>query len=458
VKNLVAATFVKVAMVLSPSLADAESLVEAVRSAINTNPALDVATFETRASAYELLELKSEYQPRVSMFADLGAQRVDDPSSLSIEDNDETKFRREVGLNVDYMVFDGYRRANQVYSNAARLDANLYRLLDASETLSLNATEVYIDVVRHLRLKQAAEANLERHRQLAKRVRQQVDAGRLPVSDLLAAEDRVSASELVIIEVRRAGRNAEIRYKRIIGHERKGPVSISLAKKIPRSYEALLKAARENSYRIRVAGIEIERAEYERGIVNADIYPQVSLNAGVRKGWDVDGVSGTEDDVFLGFRMDWELSRGGRLERDRALIERKHKAFYERRVAMLEVEELAAQTWNSYISNTERARSLAGQLAANKSLLLQFDQEFEAGKRTLLDLLEGQRQTFDVEFLKVSAEAGLAFSTYRLLAAQSRLAQYFGVKPKGLALTPNFESRAKVAPRSVFQTTIPALD
>jgi adhesin transport system outer membrane protein len=226
-----------------------------VRSAVNTNPALDVATFETRATAYELLQLKSEYQPRVSVFANVGAQRVDDPVSLSAADNDDTKIRRELGVNLDYVIFDGYRRANQIYTNAARLDANIYRLLDAAETLALNATEVYIDVVRHLRLQQAAQANLVRHRQIRSRVREQVDAGRLPVSDLLQADDRVRAAELALIEVRQAGRDAEARYKRIIGHPRKGSVSITLAKKIPRSHEALLSAARENSFRIRVAGI-----------------------------------------------------------------------------------------------------------------------------------------------------------------------------------------------------------
>jgi adhesin transport system outer membrane protein len=178
----------------------------------------------------------------------------------------------------------------------------------------------------------------------------------------------------------------------------------------------------------------------------------------MRKGRDIDGVSGTEEDMFIGLQMEWEVSRGGKLERDRALVERRHKAFSQRRVAMLEVEQLAAQTWNSYISNSERARSLAGQLAANNALLVQFDEEFEAGKRTLLDLLDAERATFDVAFQKISAEASLAFSTYRLLAIQSQLAQYFGVEPKGIALTPTFESRAKVAPRSVFQTTIPPLD
>jgi outer membrane protein, adhesin transport system len=73
-------------------------------------------------------------------------------------------------------------------------------------------------------------------------------------------------------------------------------------------------------------------------------------------------------------------------------------------------------------------------------------------------VLEAERVRFDVEFEKLSADASFAFSTYRLLAVESRLAEHFGVEPANMPFEANFESRALAEPRSVFQTAIPALE
>ncbi|MCB1311743.1 MAG: hypothetical protein KDK29_07565, partial [Sedimentitalea sp.] len=87
-----------------------------------------------------------------------------------------------------------------------------------------------------------------------------------------------------------------------------------------------------------------------------------------------------------------------------------------------------------------------------------YGDEFLAGTRTLLDLLDAERSRFSVEFEKISADASYTFSGYRMLAAQSRLAAFYGVDPRGAALIPNFEERARVQPTSVFKTQLPPLE
>lgn len=445
-------------LAIAPVQGQSEPLGDAVRAALTTNPAIMAANAETRANAYELLKLQSEYQPVVSAFGEAGAQRVDDPASLNAADNGRTRFTREIGLEAELLLFDGHRRANLVYANAARVDGSIFRLLDASETMALNATEVYIDVARHLRLQEVGARNLARHRAIGAQVRDLVDAGRLPLSDRLQVEDRIRAAQLALIEVQRAGRDAEARYERIIGKRRKGAMSIPGVRDLPRSMTALVTAAVDNSYRVRVANIEIERAGYEKGAAEADRMPRVTLNAGVRRGVDIDGVAGAESDAFIGVRMRWILHQGGRKAQSRALAERKSKAISERNVAIREVREMAERTWNSYIANAERLRILNAQLSANQALVTQFQSEFDAGTRTMLDVLEVERARFDVEFEKVSADAALAFSSYRLLAAQSRLAHHFGAVASGSALIPDFQDRARARPASVFKTEIRPLE
>jgi adhesin transport system outer membrane protein len=450
--------FFAAALLLVPTLTKADSLRDAVRAAVTTNPSVHAASDEARASAYDLLKLQSEFQPELTLYGQAGARRLDDPASLAPGDNDERKFAREIGLNAQLVIFDGARRTNLVYANAARVDGNIFRLLDASETMALNATEVYIDVYRHLLLLDAARRNLARHVEIGKTVGDLVDGGKLPLSDRLQVDDRIRASQLVIVDIERRLRDADARYERIVGYKRRGGLSVPVAKVDVASLSQLLDTAVANSYRVRIAGIEIDRAAYERAVGEADRKPRITLDAGVRQGEDLDGVSGTETDTFIGLRMNWVLHKGGRSAESRALIERRNKAISERHVAIREVRELAERTWNAHQANLDRARLLDVQMAVNRRLVEQFETEFQAGARTLLELLEVERATFEVEFEKISADASLAFSRYRLLATQSRLARYFGVENANVALIPDFEERARDSMTSVFRTSIPELD
>ena len=265
-------------------------------------------------------------------------------------------------------------------------------------------------------------------------------------------------SQLVIIDIERRLLDADARFKRIVGRKRQGGLSVPVPRIHVGSLAQLLDAAVANSYRVRIAGIEIDRAEYEREAGEADRKPRITLNAGVRHGEDVDGVSGSETDTFVGLRMNWVLHKGGRSARNRSMIERRNKAISERHVTIRDVRELAERTWNAHQANLDRARLLDVQLAVNRRLVEQFVTEFEAGTRTLLDVLEVERATFEVEFEKISADASLAFSRYRLLAAQSRLARHFGVENANAALIPDFEDRARAKTTSIFRTSIPELD
>lgn len=450
------ATCLIVALLAIPAAAD--SLKEAVRAALTTNPALRAASAEARASAFDLLQLRGEYQPTLTATAEAGAQRIDEPSSSAGPSNGDTQFTRQASLEAEILLFDGFARANRVYANAARVDADIFRLLDASETMALNATEVYIDVYRHLLLQDVAQRNVTRHRQLANQVSQAVTAGRLPLSDRFAAQTRVRAAQLALLDVEQAGADAEARFARIVGRPRHGSMALPHFHVHLKSLSDLQETAIANSYRVRVAAKEIGQAEYDTRIVDAERQPRLTFNAGVSTGTNIDGGTGNETDAFVGVRLNWVIHKGGRQAQRNAAMAREQKAFAERQLAIRDVRELATRTWNSLRANRERAQLLGIQAGINRRLVAQYREEFEAGKRSLLEVLDVERASFDIEFERISAEASLAFSRYRILASQSLLAKHFGIARADTVLVPDFEERARVRPTDVFKTSIPPLE
>lgn len=361
------------------------------------------------------------------------------------------KHRDGVSFRAELVLFDGFRRSNLVYANAARVDGSIYRLLDASETLALNATEAYIDVYRHRVLLEVAKRNVETHVEIGRRVRELVEGGRLPFSDELTIDDRIRSAQLAQLDVERALRDANARYERVVGRAPSSGMSVPLAP-APSSLEALKTDAVNNSYRVQFARTQIDQSRFQAEAVLADRLPRVSLNANVDQDENRNGTTGSRRDESIGFGLSWTLYQGGRQAERNALAEQTSRALSEQAVAVREVTELAARTWNTYRTNLERSQRLEEQLRINRLIVEVYGDEFEAAKRTLLDLLEVERARFNVEFENVGARAGLAFSTYRALATRSQLAAHFGLQQSQLALEPTYQDRVRDNPTAIFRT------
>ncbi len=443
-------------MALCTSGAVAESLRDAVRFAVTTNPAVKATEADMRGAAYELLELRREFEPTVTVFAETGWQRVDDPSNLSTADNNIGKNRNQLGVRAEIVLFDGFRRSNLVYANSARVDGSIFRLLDASETLALNATEAYIDVYRHRILREVAKRNVVKHEEIGRRVRDLVQGGRLPYSDELTIDDRIRSARLALLEVERALRDANARYERVVGRAPSGRMTVPHAP-VPKSLQELTQASVTNSYRVQYTRTQIDQNRFMGEAILADRLPRLSVFAGVSRDKNRNGVTGTRNDESIGLGLSWTLYQGGRRAERSALAEQTSRAMSEQAIAVREVTELAARTWNTYQTNLERTRQLEEQLRINLLIVEVYGEEFEAAKRTLLDLLEVERARFIVEFETVGAQAGLAFSTHRALATQSKLASHFGLAKSDLAFAPNFQNLTKDNPLSIFDVSIEPL-
>lgn len=438
----------------------AESMKDAVRAAVTMNPTGQAGREDVRASALELLQLKEDYMPRLSLNGQVGAEYFDDPTRLTPADNKETRFAREIGVTAEVTLFDGYRRANRVYRNSARVDEAIFGLLDASETIALNAVEAYIDVIRHRSLMHVAEQNIRKHQKIARQVRELVQAGRLSSSDEFEIDERLLAARIARLEIQQALADANARYEAVVGHAPKNKMSIPQVRDLPDNKAHLVTTAVRENFRLRLADTRINQNKYETGIATSDELPQVNLRAGVRYGADLDGLGGNESDAFVGLQLNWDFYAGGRQARRAALNHRTAEETAKRAQIVRDVQELAARTWNSYTTNIERAILLDRQLSAARRTADQYEQQFLGGTRSLLDVLDAEQTYFNVRFEEISAEASLAFSQFRMLAAQSRLAGFFGARPADVPLIPNYEERARSSgrPASIFNTEIRALE
>lgn len=444
--------------VLISQNAHAASMGEAVRLAVENHPRGHAERANVRAVASELDESRRKYSPEVEIFGDIGRQRKSNPTATAVSGAGGTLTTREIGIRANYLIFDGYERANSVYRNAARLDGAAYRLLSAAETLSLNAVEAYIDVVRHRNLVEAARQNIVRHRNILGQIRERVRGGKAPASDGIQIEERVFAAEAVLTEVEGALRDANAKYRKIVGISPGRKMYVPGVKQLPRSKAQLIERAVGNNYSIKVASKAINEFAYARDGAMGGLMPRLTLEGKASAAEDRNGTVGDETDLYVGLRLAWKVYDGGQTKsRERTLAERVGQAEYQRDVTIRDVTELAERAWNAYHNGRKRNAVLTSQLQANRRIVSSYREEYELSKRSLLDVLDAERALFNNQFQQISVASSFHFAKFRILATMSRLASHFGISSTTVAPVPDVEERVISDPKGIFNITIEPL-
>ena len=419
--------FATCALGISTYGALAITLREAVQHTISTNPNVGSSQADRRAAGYVLRQAQSRLLPQVDVTAQFGQQRVD-RDSLAPQLNRIWRNNREATLTVRQILFDGWNRANDIYKNAARIDASAWRVMESSEARALDAVEAYIDVWRHLQLLGIAKHNVARHRDILNRVRQRRSGGKAALSEVDQTEERLLAAQAVMQEVRQAWLEAVAKFRSVIGLDPAGVRRVSFPGRVPRSQQAARDGAISNSPIIRAAKADVDAAGFEADQVESGYLPEVSLQGSASFGADLDGTPGRDDDLTGQVVLTWNLFNGfATTNRHRELAERRNQAIMELNARMREVTEAIDRAWAAYSIGQNRVALFAQQTSKAEQVVSAYKQEYELSKRSLLDLLDSENAHFSSRFQLISVTAVRLFSAYQLLASMGELLRSLGV-------------------------------
>src|SRR5258708_32130005 len=147
------------------------SIVDAITQAVKPNLGVGKAAANRRATEAELRQSQGTLLPQVRLQADAGPEMLNQAITPAPVRNGVYLNGREASVVVRQTVFDGFSSINDIWRQAARVDAAAFRVLERSELTALDAAEAYVDVTRYTRILALAEQNLQVHLNLRKNVR-----------------------------------------------------------------------------------------------------------------------------------------------------------------------------------------------------------------------------------------------------------------------------------------------
>jgi len=400
------------------------SLQEAAFQATATNPQIEAAKENRRAQVFELRQGRGLYFPRLDVSADVGPEWTE---TRTIDE--KTLLRYDTQIRLTQLLFDGFDREAKIEQRAARLDGASILVEERVETLSLDAAEVYMDMLRYQELRDIAAENIAVHEDILSRVGQRVNAGQSGVGDQQQTESRLSAARDTLVSAEQDLADARARFLTIVGSE---PEALStppdLEPALPASVEEAVVYAVNNNPTLRARAAEIDEAHAAHREAGGAYYPTIELELQHKRNHNVDGVEGINNDASAMVLLTWNLFNGG-IDTARR-VEMSHR-IGEQRAETMQVERAVAQetrvSWNALESARNRVAILRDQVVSNTEVVDTYRQEFLIGQRDLLDLLDSENELFLSRSALVSAEYVTDFAIYRILAVMGALSSALGV-------------------------------
>lgn len=418
-----------------PSRAD--TLVDIVQEALNTNPELGAIRFNRRAIDNELNAARGLNLPTVDVRGATGRHRENSRTELGVVDNNDWHDSNSVGTVVSQRLFDGFESRHEIARQRNRVESARWRVNDTANAIALRAVQAYLEIIRANSVLKAAQANLSSHENLNSRVQRRVDGGVANAAERAEAGARTANARAIMAQAEESVQNAQALFKSIVGRMPAGLVPPPAAGGLPDSEESAVAQAVQAAPSVVATHFDAIAAEAAVGSAYSRFSPKVNFEVSTNHGWGQVENNDRNYDASAMLVVRWNLFNGG-IDKARTWEARARAAEahgINANTALI-VEREARNSWASLRAATVRVPELRLQYNLQKQRRSAYLEQFDTGQRRLLDLLDAQNEIFVVESSLRTEEAVGIYSGYRLLATMGMLVDGLGLALPSEAAAP----------------------
>jgi adhesin transport system outer membrane protein len=394
--------------------ANVSGLKEAITQGVMISPRVNADWYNFAAKGYAEQSARGSYYPSVDLASRIGREDRDTPLiDLGDFGYDATQF------SITQMLFDGFATRDEVARLGYDKLSQYYNFKRASEEVALEVAVTYLDTVKYQRLVDFARANLQVHRSIHAQIAERAGGGVSQGVDLDQAVARVGLAETnLVIEV--ANLNDVLnRFQRLVGAYPGANLAVPAVPEgeIPELRGAALEIAYQRSPVINSAIENLRAAQEALNLTNAPMMPRFDLRYRNEVAHDTDSIDGRFSTEAVELVMTYNLFRGGAdSARKREYYNLYNAAIEERKQACLNVRQEISNNFNELAALREQVVLTEVSRKAQNATRKAYRDQFDRGRRSLLDLLDSQNEYFDSERSNINAIVDEVASQARTLA------------------------------------------
>lgn len=403
------------------------TLKDAVERAILQNPEVKLRFHNLEAAKSERKVAEGGWFPRIDLEVAGGSYQTKTPSLASTLDYNGSR----ASIQLRQTLFDGFATLQETRRLSYAQQTAYFELLSASNQTALEVARAYMDVLRFRELLQLAADNFTTHQEVHDRLNQKVTAGVGRKVDLEQAAGRMALAESNWLTEASNLHDVSARYQRLVGvipaptlsavEPMGGMLKASTgfqAESIRSNPDFLAAVATLRGYR---SDSEVRRSAYA---------PTVELRARQSIETNQSGIAGDYRDTALEVVLSYNLYRGGS---DRARVNQyvaKLSSAYDLRdKACRDVWQTGEIAFNDSQRLAAQIKLLAQHELSTSKARQAYQQQFDIGQRSLLDLLDTENELYQARRALANAEYDLQLSAVRVLATSGTLLGALKLRP-----------------------------
>jgi len=401
---------------LSCNLVQAETLEQAVFNALQKSPDMAQTMQQYYAAKSDVDIATASFLPQLDLTADAGKEDLDRERI-----GETNKDRTNVRLSLTVPVFRGFASVNEHDRASFQVKSSYYQTLAKAENITLSLTKAYIDMLSAKDVITMSEENLAHHQKTYDLIKERSVQGVASKADLSQIRSRLARAKANMISARSNYNNAEIQYIEIAG---KSPSRLTRPKVnksyLPENNQRVVDIAFANHQSLFSSQYDIKAASSATKVQNAHYYPEFDVV--VDRTWkeDVAGFNGHEDEWRVLLEMKWNLFAGGQKSSAHSKALHNEKASKMKlNTVQRAVKANANASWNAYELLEQERIFLKEHVEQTKETEKLYSQQFQAGRRSLLDLLDSQNELFQSRKAFISADYDYLYAQYRVVASMS---------------------------------------
>ena len=411
---------------------NALTLKESILEAMQTNPVVQERLKNYRATQQDLSVAEADYYPTLDLSAAVG---YNDAGNLKSEDSGEwnhkvgdTAYKNyESSLKFTQNLFDGFATTNRVDFEEARVLASAYNYIEKSNDIAFQMTSAYINVLSSHELIQTASENVQINEDIFKKVKDLFDSGLTTDSEVKKIESALSLAKSNLTVQKNNARDREFNFRRVLGRM---PYVKELTKPdlnipMPSNIEKAALYAINHNPSLLVSRYNVKSSQALWKQHKKEYYPRIDLEVSQTHNDQSTASTGFEqpDDRFKArIVMNYNIFRGGadsaRVQQDISKINQEIEIKRDLKRQVIEGLDLS---WNSYEMVALQLEDLKEYSAFSEKTLELYKEEYDLGRRSLLDLLSAQNDVINSRSQIITAEYEHLFAKYRILDAMGLL-------------------------------------
>lgn len=396
------------------------TLEESVEDAVLHNPEFRQEMKSLQAIDADVKGAKSDYYPKIDLSGGIGYEEVERDNFNNIGDGLQ---RKEASLKLTQNLFKGFGTQDDVKRQTYRRDAQALQAYSRASDVALKMVKAYINLIKEQKLLALAEESLKTHLDILEQIEERSLGGISSQIEVDQVNARVSQAYSNLSAAKNNYFDAKANFTRVLGRAPDSNlVTPEFNFELPKTLKEGLDNAMLEHPRLQSAYADIAEARMQYSATRSGFYPRVDFEVEKVLDENTAGQTGKNHYFQAMLRVNYNLYNGGA---DSASRERTASQYQEateiRNNTRRQVIENLTYAWNANQFLEEQIIYNRKNVGQTYSTLEGYREQFNLGRRSLLDLLNTENEYTSSLQSEISSDADLLIAKYRILDATGQL-------------------------------------